>query len=221
MSFYTHGWFGPYCPRIETGFLASFNVHDFNNPAPAPQPIGGRVNFPLDVAMKLCWEVDEYIINSTVSGPEANGPQIRTSNLNLNISWGEVSDFSNFFTERPSLEKAVEMLCVLGKDSTIDREWTTLLRENYYTFAMPNRPYFYDNLLSYPIGWSHALPENGAIEIGTLVPEPLSGANVREFFQLSTPWGSFTLPYARRNIINSSSSLSITVTAADPQERYA
>jgi hypothetical protein len=206
------------------GGQTSFNVHDFNNPAPPPQPIGGSVDFPLDVAMKLCWEVDEYIINSSITDP-ING----TNTINLSVSWGSVYDFFGFFLPRPPLETAKEMLCIKGKDRVEERTWTTLYRENYYTFVMPHRPSIYQGasiyqgVLNYLLGWSHDHPNSGGSGLGlsTGVPENIIGSFVVESFQLSTPWGNFTMPYTRRAVVGSSSSLSITVTAADPQERYA
>jgi hypothetical protein len=221
MSFRTLGWFGPNCPNIISpsifGGPASGNVHDFNNLAPPPQSIGGRVDFPLDVAMKLCWEVDQYIINSSITDP-ING----TSTLNLTVTWGSVYDFAGFFLPRPSLQTAKEMLCVKGKNTTAARA-STLYREDYYTFAMPHRPDIYQNLLNYRLIWQHFHPDpsGGGFDLSTAVSENIIGSFVVESFQLSTPWGNFTLPYTRRAIIGSSSSLSITVTAADPAVRYA
>jgi hypothetical protein len=222
MSFYTNGWFGPYCPLTIPpsifGGQASFNVHDFDNPAPPPQPIGGRVNFPLDVAMKMCWEANQYIINSSITSPVSG-----TNTVNLSVTWGSVYDFSGFFIPRPNLETAKEMLCVMGGTAGQEGEWTTLYRENVYSFAMPFRPSIYQGVLSYQLGWTHNHPTSAGsgLSLSTVISENNIGSFIIEQFQLLTPWGNFSVPYRRLPVVGSSSSLSITVTAANPQGRYA
>jgi hypothetical protein len=224
MSFRTFGWFGPYCATTPAQEPLNLIVHDYESPAAAPQS-GGRVNFPLDVAMKVFWEAATFQITSTVSA--TIGATSRTDTVNVAVNWGQIEDSQEVFTPRQGLNLAKEMLCAINP--AIVGGYHTLYRESSpggrsFQFGLAPQPNVRNGLLALNLFCVH--------EIGALFPASEVFQRIKLFseqpqygettWQLVTPWGSYTLPLtiSRPSQMNNNS-LTITVTAADPAARHA
>jgi hypothetical protein len=228
MSFRTLGWFGSDCPSIPTQFFGpeifSFAVHDYNNPLPAPQPIGGRVNFPLDIAMKIFWEAESYQIESNISATISD--LTRSGSISINVPWGNIAEPLNFFPPRDRLNNAKEMLCSIKNSPPAGNNLHTLnqtLSGNRHFFSITPRPWIADNLLVFGMVFQHDIgilfpADQVFIETKTFQTQPQYGTGS---WQLNSPWGNFSLPMTISRPIQISGSFSITVSGADPETRYA
>jgi hypothetical protein len=237
-GFRTRGWFGPQCPTLGSLYFDDFNIHDFSDPSPAPQPIGGRVNFPLDIAMKIFWEAQSFQINSFIEAT-VNG-ETKSDTKNITIPWGAfvTASFQQGDFQRQSVETAKEMLCILQNPSSSIASWHTFstsflnspLPATWYSFFLLNPsistfPAAID-LLIFEMEWRHDITllfgsqfQQIVITAGSTRPN-IGPVNIGSW-NLNTPWGNFSLPLWGSGGRVVDASVTITVTAADPAVRYA
>lgn len=241
-GFRTRGWFGPQCPLTAPVFFLPLSFHDFNNTEDLPpQPIGGNVSIPLDVAMKIFWNASTYRIQSSLTATVDN--VTRSESKDLIINWGDVSDArlgiggGGIYPPRSGLTTAKEMLCEIQKQpipiNTLYTERPLGLFSADIAFELGAAPWLQTfgnrRVLRLPLDFAHSLR--------MLFPNPLGlvGAYhvTRPFFNeggvtptpsgnwsLNTPWGNFAFPLYSFPTVTSNS-LTITVTEADPEERFA
>jgi hypothetical protein len=228
-NFRTFGWFGTDC-RFGTLQDSDLEMYDF-----ATQTASQK--FPLDIAMKIFWEADTITVEA-YRGPVFGLPEFTTS---MDINWGENRTVQNIDgTEsviqqlRPYLTTAKEAVCILSGINN-NFEPLTFKRVDYLfgsrggtlTFSA-FRPYYGRSSTNNTKIYAPFTIEHGDIGGVTSVSNfnlignnPLFPNTYGVCFWV-TPWGNFETPVRFNTTFPQFvSNFTVTVTAADPNIRYA
>jgi hypothetical protein len=249
MSFLTLGWFGSNCPSppfdaFGQGNYTGMDMYDFSTGDQSSE-------FPLAIAMKLFWEAQEFLIEATVTGAgeilvnNESQEVIVTRNIARTVLWGGIQGYDS--ADRAPFSDAKSALCGILQQGGpfIDGGAHTAYKddssdETIVNFIIWRRPFLVENRLVAPfevralinVSLQSVFPSKA---IGTIAtqPERLIGETVGTFQELEnsclwvTPWGNVNSPLYGSITGNegrqfqTTGSMSITVTAADPATRYA
>jgi hypothetical protein len=236
MSFRTLGWFGPLCPNPlppDPPFASSPN--EFKATRMYNLQTRERINeFPLDIAMKIFWEADTIAIDGffTVEYTAQGGARaVATVAGETSVSWGAIDIFNPLFVaNRPPIATAKEMLCTIQKAGNAGIH---TLHETDTSFSPRMiirilRQIWGDGTAAYApfsINFEGAVTTQAGAQIITTSVFPENAPQVGAANWI-TPWGNAMSPlfFSRTpigNVIHLDSSMTITVTAADPAVRYA
>jgi hypothetical protein len=238
MNFRTLGWFGPNCP-LNDPFYPFFppqymEIYD--------SVTGSNFNFPLETAMKIFWEASGIIVSASLVWKRLLAGQFIkfSSNFNETIQWGEVFAGPS---QRGSVGTAKEMLCFLNEEfgyNTFKVITQNAQTNSVLSFTIDKAPfiYFYGTdayKLFMPLrvrvsagsGWAEIQSRNAyGPPFSPDIPQLTMGA-----CNIFTPWGNTSTPLlispnskdsgGTVTAFVESASMSITVTGANPETRYA
>jgi hypothetical protein len=236
MSFRALGWFGPLCPEPlppNPPFASSPN--EFKATRMYNLQTRERINeFPLEIATKIFWEADTIAIDGffTVEYTASGGSrEVATVAGGTSVQWGEIDIFNtpSSIPNRPPIATAKEMLCVIQKagnagihtfhstdGSTSPRIIINIIRRIWGDGEAAYAPF--------SINFEGAVAPQAGAQIITTSVFAASAPQVG-FANWITPWGNAASPlfFSRfpTSVTHLDSSLTITVTSADPAIRYA
>jgi hypothetical protein len=186
--------------------------------------------FSRDIATKIFWEADTITLNGSITASyiDANNkPGIGTLSGETTAEWSEINIFDFTQNNQLPLETARELLCELGKKS-----------RNYHTFKATRssispriqiviyKSQFENEGIScapFSMNFEGGLASNVGVQIFT---RPWSSTSASEVGVANwiTPWGNTTSKLFYSSLLENttliSSSMTITVTAANPTVRY-
>lgn len=233
-NFRTIGWFGSECPVKDV--LAENMV--LYTPDETPPPARG---LPLEVAMKIFWEAQTINISGSIT--TENLESSFSNSINETFEWGAYISASPINTIRSSVATAKEMLCFINSENQLTPApafpWHTAFsgsksggftedgKEWFTTYGVLIYPQPFYN----PITKKLCAPISFAIDNGGLISAEngfgldrrlANGFTTKPFVNATivSPWGTYSFETVASYSV-SSGNLTLTVTAADPEVRYA
>jgi hypothetical protein len=241
MSFRTLGWFGPNCPLPLPPPPTPFSPpQEFKDTRMYNLQTKETVNeFPLDIAMKIFWEAETISFEASVSALFFFQNQLTSGSFSGSESavWSEIDLDLSPSSAREPVQTAKELLCILKRPSslfpnnhTVKLQAGNLPRTN---IAIQSREFADEEFLYAPFSISIEGGLGPPSEFGTfsagaqIFTTSVASINANQvgFANWITPWGNATSPLFFSGIFGTethvSSSMTITVTAANPATRYA
>jgi len=190
--------------------------------------------FPVDIAMKLFWEALTFNVTASITANFGGLVGTTTISQNQTFNWGVIaSDPPTVFDPRSGLITATEALCAIQESPDLFpdlRSHTLFIKDQIVntiqtrlSFEMSTKElYLIDGILHAPfsVGFQAgtAIIQTGSNFLTQFPPQLLGNSAT-----WNTPWGNTSTPLRGASQGNPiiAGSITITVTAADPEVRYA